>query len=112
MPFLDRLEAEGGNRLDILLALLEVLNKLESVPHEESATLKRVRQGKRYPLWRVAHPFVPGVALRLIIWFAPGGRVVIVGSAFDKAGIGDIWYDAAVTTANATIDSWKRMDFK
>ncbi len=92
------------------MALLEILNKLESVPNEESATLKRVRQGKRYPLWRVAHPFVPGIALRPIVWFAPSGQVVIVGSAFDKAEIGDIWYDAAVTTANATIDSWKRVN--
>jgi hypothetical protein len=50
---------DGGNRLDILLALLEVLNKLEAVSNEESVTLKRVPQGKRYALWRVAHPFVP-----------------------------------------------------
>ena len=110
--FLDRLEAEGGARLDILLSLLEVLTNLVGVPEEDSATLKRVRLGRRYPLWRVAHPFVPGVAMRLIVWFAPSGDVVVTATAFDKAGVGDVWYASAVTTANAVIDEWKRVNNK
>jgi hypothetical protein len=110
--FLDRLEAEGGQRLVILLSLLEVLEDLDGMPKEESATLKRVRQGHRYPLWRVAHPFVPGIAMRLIAWFAPSGEVVVAATAFDKAGVGDVWYASAVTTANAVIDEWKRVNDK
>ncbi len=110
--FLDRLETEGGQRLDTLLSLLDVLDKLEGIPAEESATLKRVRQGRRYPLWRVAHPYVPGIAMRLIVWFAPNGEVVVAATAFDKAGVGDIWYASAVTTANAVIDEWNRVNGK
>jgi hypothetical protein len=110
--FLDRLEEEGGQRLDILLSLLAVLESLDGVPKEESATLKRVRQGRRYPLWRVSHPFVPGIAIRLIVWFAPSGDVVVTATAFDKAAVGDVWYASAVTTANAVIDEWKRVNDK
>ncbi len=110
--FLDRLESEEGQRLDILLSLLAVLDKLDGVPDEESATLKRVRQGRHYPLWRVAHPYVQGIAIRLIVWFAPSGEVAVVVTAFDKAGVGYVWYASAVTTANAVIDEWKRVNGK
>lgn len=108
--YLDRLEQEGGERLDVLLALLHALERIEGTPVEESATFKRVRQGNRYPLWRVSHPFLPGVAMRLIVWFAPSGEVVVAATAFDKANVGDVWYASAVVTANAVIDEWKRVN--
>ena len=106
--FLDRIEQEGGQRLDILTALLSVLQELDEPPSTESASLRRVRQSQRYPLWRVAHPFTRGIALRLVVWFAPDGTVVVVATAFDKAAIGDVWYASAVKTADAVIDRWQR----
>jgi len=43
---------------------------------------------------------------------APSGDVVVTATAFDKAGVGDVWYASAVTTANAVIDEWKRVNDK
>lgn len=106
--FFDSLEEEGGKRLDIFLALMQTLQELDGIPAEETATLKRVRQGQKYPLWRVAHPYVPGVAIRIICWFPQKDQVVVAAAGFDKGNIGDIWYDSAVRTANIAIDTWKR----
>lgn len=33
-------------------------------------------------------------------------------NGYDKAGVGDVWYASAVTTANAVIDEWKRVNDK
>ncbi|UVF79131.1 hypothetical protein [Gordonia mangrovi] len=74
--YLTRLEesAAAGNvvdrqRLDLLLAELQVLADLGRAPQADSATLKRVRQSRRYVVWRVSHPYREGVAVRLIVWF-------------------------------------------
>jgi hypothetical protein len=112
--WLDRLEekAAGGDehaRMTRLYALAELraLERLEGEPTEETPTLKRVRQSRRYPLWRVAHPFVDGLAVRTIAWFPPGrNRVVVAVLAGEKAAIGDVFYDSVATRADAAIDQY------
>lgn len=89
------------------LAELRALERLEGEPTEETPTLKRVRQSRRYPLWRVAHPFVDGFAVRTIAWFPPGrNRVVVAVLAGEKAAIGDVFYDSVATRADAAIDQY------
>ena len=109
--YLTRLEeseqASDQQRLDLLYAELEVLAELDCAPTEDTATIKRVRQSGRYPVWRVAHPFVAGYAVRLIVWFPSDGEVVVALFAGDKANMGDVFYDSVGTRADAAIDSWK-----
>jgi hypothetical protein len=50
---------------------------------EETATFKRVRQARRHELWRVAQPFDPSVAVRIICWFPSDEEVVIALVGFD-----------------------------
>jgi hypothetical protein len=68
--WLDRLEAQaaaGGRiaqlQLDYIDAQLEVLEELDAEPTEDTAVLKQVRQSRRYPVWRVSHPYDPDVAI-------------------------------------------------
>jgi len=84
------------------------LRELPTKPTEESATFKRVRQAHRHELWRVAHPFDPQVAIRIICWFPDPQTVVVVLVGGDKKVIGDIWYDSATRRAEAAIDQWHR----
>jgi len=110
----DRMEAdgsaEGQRRFDLLLALLGVLTDLDASPQEESTSLRRVRQSRNHMVWRVAHPYVPGIAVRLICWFPPGedDTVVLTLFAGDKAGMGDVFYDSVGVRADQTIDQWLR----
>ena len=109
----DRMEADesadGQLRFDLLLALLSVLTDLEAPPEEESASLRRVVQSRNHVVWRVAHPYVPGVALRLICWFPPGQDTVVVALfSGDKAGMGDVFYDSVGVRADQIIDQWLR----
>lgn len=113
--FLTRLEesAAAGNavdrlRLDLLLAELQVLADLEAPPVVESATLKRVRQSKRYVVWRVSHPYREGVAVRLIVWFPDDEHVVVALFSGDKARMGDVFYDGVGPRADVAIEAWKR----
>ncbi|ROZ87996.1 hypothetical protein [Gordonia sp. OPL2] len=113
--YLTRLEesAARGNvvdrsRLDLLLAELQVLAELEAVPVVESATLKRVRQSRRYVVWRVSHPFRDGVAVRLIVWFPDDEHAVVALFAGDKARMGDVFYDSVGPRADAAIEAWKQ----
>ncbi|GAB3148629.1 hypothetical protein GCM10027161_45560 [Microbispora hainanensis] len=116
--WLDRLEAEaraGDHRSRLKLVLtaraLDQLRKLAEPPHrdEETATLRWVRQSRRYPLWRVSHAYHPEVAIRLICWFPPeSGTVVVALFAGDKARIGDVFYNSVATRADALIAQWKR----
>jgi hypothetical protein len=59
-------EEQGGRLLAVAVALLQELSDLPAKPEEETATLRRVRQARRHELWRVAHPFDPAVAVRII----------------------------------------------
>jgi hypothetical protein len=101
---------EGGVLLARTADLLAALRELQGKPIEESATFKRVRQARRHEIWRVAHPFDPEVAVRILCWFPeqePGSVVVaLVGG--DKKVIQDLWYDSATPRAEAVVDQWIR----
>lgn len=71
-------------------------------------TLKRVRQCRRYPVWRLAHPFEPEIAIRILCWFPNEKTVVVALVGGDKGPIGDVWYDSAAPRAEAAIDQWHR----
>ena len=116
--WLDRLESgarSGDQRAHTTLVFvaraLDHLRHLAEPPTEETetATLRRVRQSRRYRLWRVSHAFHPGVAVRLICWFPPEtGTVVVALFAVDKAKLGDVFYDSVAARADPMIDRWKR----
>jgi hypothetical protein len=96
----------GGTALS---ALPRYSGAVDRVP--DSATLKRVAQSRRYPVWRVAHPFVDGTAMRLmrlIVWFPPKrpGEAVIVLFGADKAQMGDVFYNSVGPRADAAIESY------
>jgi hypothetical protein len=59
-----RVKEEGGRALELTAALLAVLRDLAARPSEDTATLKRVCQARRHEIWRPAHPFEPGLAVR------------------------------------------------
>jgi hypothetical protein len=116
--WLDRLEEEarsGDRRSRLILTFaaraLDQLRNLTDPPTEdtETATLRQVRQSRRYPLWRVSHAYHPEVAVRLICWFPPDtGTVVVALFAADKARLGDVFYDSVAPRADPMIDQWKR----
>jgi hypothetical protein len=88
--------------------LLQELNHLPAKPTEETATLKRVQQARRHELWRVAHPFDPAVAVRIICWFPSDEEVVIALVGFDKKAIGDVFYASAAARGEALVDALTR----
>jgi hypothetical protein len=90
------------------LALLQALVDLPEKPAVESATFKRVRQARRHELWRVAHPFRPAVAVRVICWFPDDENVVVGLLGFDKKAIGDVFYASAAIRGEAMVDQWLR----
>lgn len=98
----------GGPTLTRAGALLGVLRDLPGKPTEETATLKQVRQARRHEIWRVAHPYDPEVAVRILCWFPDDETAVIALVGGDKAGISDVWYDSATLRAEAAVDQWIR----
>jgi hypothetical protein len=107
--------AESGDRkarllVDLVTAQLLELQELAGEPSMETATLKQVRQSGKHQVWRVAHPFVVGIAVRLIVWFPPQepNTVVIVLFAGDKAKMGDVFYASVATRADTAIDTYRR----
>lgn len=108
---LDRLQADRSERgvlvYRLVLLALEGLGHLDGEPREETPRFKRVRQSRKYPLWRVSHRFIPGIAVRVIAWFPPDdGRVVVAVLSGDKASMGDVFYDSVATRADQIIDRW------
>lgn len=108
---LDRMQAdateEGIRRLSLLTAMLARLMRMTTAPTVETPTLKRVRQRRRHEVWRMSHPYEPGIALRLICWFPDGDeRVVVALFAADKARMGDVFYDSVGTRADQMIERW------
>jgi hypothetical protein len=95
-------------RYEYLVALLGELENLHHRPSSESPTFKLVRQARRYELWRVAHAYHPNVAVRIIVWFPSDEKAVLALFAFDKAKLGDIWYDRATRESEANLDQWHR----
>ncbi|HZC52787.1 MAG TPA: hypothetical protein VE441_09855 [Mycobacterium sp.] len=102
-------DAAAATQLDLVYAELEYLQELKEAPSEDTATLKRVRQSRTNPVWRVAHPFRAGIAIRLIVWFPPErpNQVVVALFAGDKANMGDVFYDSVGTRADAAIASYR-----
>jgi hypothetical protein len=105
--WLGHVEAQGGRVLEIATALLQALMELQQKP-EESATFKSVRQAKRHELWRVAHPYDPEAAVRIICWFPSDETVVVALVGFDKKSIGDVFYTSAAARGEALVDQWIR----
>lgn len=54
----------------------------------------------------MGHPYVEGIALRLIVWFEQD-TVVIAVLGMDKARIGNVFYDRVGGRADSIIDLWK-----
>lgn len=106
--WLTNAEEQGGPLLEAAVALLQELNELSAKPAEETATFKRVQQARRHELWRVAHPFNPDVAVRLICWFPNDKEVVIALVGFDKKAIGDVFYASAAARGEALVDALLR----
>jgi hypothetical protein len=106
--WLTNTEQAGGRLAEVAVALLQALTDLPGKPVEESATFKRVRQARRHELWRVAHPYDPDVAVRLICWFPDQDSVVVALVGFDKKTIGDVFYASAATRGEALVDAWLR----
>lgn len=94
--------------LDLLIAELGVLQDLTGPPVEDTKTLMRVRQSRRYPVWRVSHPYDPNHAVRTIAWFPDSEHVVVALFANDKAAMGDVFYDSVGSRADQIIDKWLR----
>ena len=112
---LDRLEAgadagdvDARRMLDLIYAQLAVLSDLTEPPSEDGPTLRRVQQSKKYRVWRLSHPFVPGLAVRTIAWFAPDGTVVVALFSNNKAQMGDVFYSSVGSRADQIIDQWYR----
>ena len=106
--WLSHVEDLGGPALEWAVLLLGELQDLSGKPSCESATFKRVRQARRHELWRLAHPFDPAVAIRIIVWFPSEDRVVIALVGFDKARFGDVWYTSAAVRGENLVDQWLR----
>ena len=112
--WLDRTEsqAEGGDAharrlLGRAVDALNQLRKMGAPPEVDMPDLKRVRQSKKYIVWRTAHPYDPEIAFRLICWFPPGSSTVVVALfAADKARMGDVFYNSVGTRADAAIQQW------
>lgn len=104
----DNLKRTGGPLLTRTASLLAVLRDLLEKPAEDSASLKRVRQARRHEIGRVAHPFDPQVAVRILCWFPDDETAVVALLGGDKGGISDVWYDSATVRAEAAVDQWKR----
>jgi hypothetical protein len=111
---LDRLEeaADSGDEraiavLDYTIAAMGFLRNLSAPPTEDSLRLKEVRQSRKHRIWRVAHPYHPGIAVRLICWFPPGEDTAVVALfSGDKANMGDVFYDSVGSRADQIIDLW------
>jgi hypothetical protein len=101
-------DARSVEQLGLVDAELGVLQDLRAAPDADTPTLRRVSQSRRHRVWRVAHPFVPGIAVRLIVWFPPDrpGEAVVVLFGADKARMGDVFYDSVGPRADAVIDSY------
>ena len=106
--WLTHAEEQRGRLLAVATALLQELNDLPAKPAQETATFKLVRQARRHELWRVAHPFDPDVAGRIICWFLSEEEIVIALVGFDKKAIGDVFYASAAARGEALVDALLR----
>jgi hypothetical protein len=109
---LDRRAAAGDGRAsssrDLVYAQLALLQRLPGPPQDDTATLRRVRQSKTYELWRLSHPYVKGIAIRTIVWFAGDDTAVVALFANNKASMGDVFYDSVGSRADQLVSEWLR----
>lgn len=96
-------------QLDLVNAQLEYLQDLKEPPTEDTPTLRRVRQSRKYQVWRLSHPFRDGIAIRLIVWFPPEAPPVIVLFGNDKAQMGDVFYSSVGSRADQVIAAYLRL---
>ena len=95
--------------LELVAIALTELRSLEGPPTEDRPSLKRVRQAKRFIVWRTSHPYEEGIAVRLICWFPPeDDSCVVTLFGGEKARMGDVFYDSVGDRADAAIDQWLR----
>ena len=94
--------------LELIWAELEFLQELPNEPEDDTRTLRRVRQSKNHPLWRLSHPYRQGFAVRTVVWFPAIGTVVLALFANNKARMGDVFYDSVGSRADQIIDQWIR----
>lgn len=110
---LERRAADGHGRadkqLDLVNAMLDYLQDLKEPPTDDTPTLKRVRQSRKYQVWRVSHPFREGMAIRLIVWFPSDAPPVIVLFGNDKAQMGDVFYNSVGSRADQVIAAYLRL---
>lgn len=86
---------------------LNFIKNLDSEPAEDTATLKWVRQSRKNRVWRLSHPFDADIPVRIICWFDPQSKVVVVVLfAADKAAMGDVFYDSVGPRADQEIAKW------
>ncbi len=109
--WLDRLETDAragdGRARTVLVFVARALDQLRNLPgppvrESETATLRWVRQSRRYPLWRVSRAYDPQVAVRLTCWFPPDtGTVVVALFAAGRARLGDVFCDGVAARAGS-----------
>ena len=111
--WLDRLEDHAHNdpisarRLDYITAQLQHLQELTDAPEEDTAHLRRVRQSKTYPVWRLAPPTTPTSPCGSS-WFPDDEHAVIALFAGDKARIGNAFYNSVEPEPTPPSETWKR----
>ena len=101
-------EERAETTVRLIAAQIAIVRRISGEPAEETPDLKRVRQSRTYPVWRVSHPYREGYAVRTIVWFTPEGQAVLALFATDKAQMGDVFYDTVGQRADQIIDEWLR----
>ena len=101
-------DPDAGQVYRLVLRQLEYLAELTAAPSQDTVTLKRVRQSRTHTVWRLAHPYRPGVAVRTIVWFPDDIHAVIALFANNKAQMGDVFYSTVGTRADQAIDRYRR----
>lgn len=94
--------------LDLVIVELSLLKDLKEQPMQDSKHICRVRSSMIFPLWRVGHPYVKNLAIRLIVWFpltASNDHVVVV-LAGNKAMNGGKFYDQIGQVCDKAIHEW------
>ena len=107
----DEGDEQARSRHDLALALLMDLYDLRTVPDRdaETATLARVREASKHPVWRVSAQTDDGAWVRLLCAFPVGTRTaVIVSSHGDLARIGDLFHRTVAGRTEAMVEHWLR----
>jgi hypothetical protein len=107
---LDAKVAEGDEHSILIKELVDaqmqfLMNDVKAPPekNEETKQLRWVRQSKKNQVWRVSHEYIPGTAVRTIIWFPTDGQAVILLLYADKGHMGDVFYDSVGERADQLI---------